>query len=47
VEAGSGVTSFQVGDRVFGYTEGSSGAHAEYRVIREDGRVAAVSANLS
>jgi NADPH:quinone reductase-like Zn-dependent oxidoreductase len=31
VEAiGSGVTSFEVGDRVFGYDERSFGAHAEY-----------------
>ena len=42
VAAGNGVTSFRIGDRVFGYTEGPFGAHAEYLVIREDGRVAAV-----
>ena len=31
VEAvGSEVTSFEVGDRVFGYSEGRFGAHAEY-----------------
>jgi NADPH:quinone reductase-like Zn-dependent oxidoreductase len=31
VEAvGSGVTSFQPGDKVFGYNEGPFGAHAEY-----------------
>ena len=36
VEAvGGGVTSFQVGDRVFGYNEGPFGAHAEYVVIRD------------
>jgi NADPH:quinone reductase-like Zn-dependent oxidoreductase len=46
VGAGSGVTSFQVGDRVFGYTEGPFGAHAEYLVIGEDGRVAAMPTNL-
>ncbi len=28
--AGGGVTSFEVGDRVFGYNEGPFGAHAEY-----------------
>lgn len=42
VAAGNGVTSFQVGDRVFGYTEGPFGAHAEYLVIAEDGRVAVI-----
>ena len=44
VAAGNGVTSFQVGDRVFGYTEGPFGAHAEYLVIGEDGRVAVIPA---
>ena len=34
VEAvGSGVTSFEVGDKVFGYNEGPFGAHAEYLTI--------------
>jgi NADPH:quinone reductase-like Zn-dependent oxidoreductase len=38
VEAvGSGVTSFKVGDKVFGYNEGPFGAHAEYMSIPEDG----------
>src|SRR5258708_4659117 len=47
VGVGRGVTSFQAGDRVFGYTEGPFGAHAEYLVIREDGLVAVMPANLS
>lgn len=48
VEAvGSGVTSFQVGDRVFGYNEGPFGAHAEYLSIPEDGSVATMPANVS
>ena len=43
VEAvGRRVTSFAVGDRVFGYSEGPFGAHAEYLTIREDGSVAAM-----
>ena len=46
VAAGSGVTKFQTGDRVFGYTEGPFGAHAEYLVIGEDGLVAVMPANL-
>jgi len=38
VEAvGSGVTSFKVGDRVVGYSEGSWGAHAEYLSMPADG----------
>ena len=36
VEAvGSSVTSFSVGDRVFGYCEGRFGAHAEYLTVPE------------
>jgi NADPH:quinone reductase-like Zn-dependent oxidoreductase len=45
-EVGRGVTSFRVGDRVFGYTEGPFGAHAEYLVIAGDGRVAAIPVSL-
>ncbi|MFI6515243.1 NAD(P)-dependent alcohol dehydrogenase [Spirillospora sp. NPDC050679] len=41
VEAvGGGVTSFVVGERVFGYNEGARGAHAEYVVVPGDGMVA-------
>ena len=41
VEAvGSSVTSFDVGDRVFGYSEGPFGAHAEYMAIPEHSSVA-------
>jgi NADPH:quinone reductase-like Zn-dependent oxidoreductase len=41
VEAvGKDVTSFQMGDRVFGYNEGKFGAHAEYMTIPEHGWVA-------
>src|SRR5687767_10682219 len=48
VEAvGSRVTSFAVGDRVFGYVEGRFGAHAEYLSIPEDGSVATVPASVS
>jgi NADPH:quinone reductase-like Zn-dependent oxidoreductase len=46
VAAGSGAGTFQVGDRVFGYTEGPFGAHAEYLVIGADGLVAVIPANL-
>ncbi|MGW1777948.1 NAD(P)-dependent alcohol dehydrogenase [Streptomyces sp. NPDC002143] len=41
VEAvGGGVTSFAVGDRVFGYNEGAFGTHAEYLSVPQDGPVA-------
>ncbi len=48
VEAvGTGVTSFEVGDRVFGYNEGRFGAHAEYLSIPEDGPLATIPANVT
>lgn len=48
VEAvGRGVTSFEVGDRVFGFSEGRFGAHAEYLSISEDGPLATMPANLT
>jgi NADPH:quinone reductase-like Zn-dependent oxidoreductase len=48
VEAvGSGVTSFRVGDKVFGYNEGPFGAHAEHLSVPEDGSVAAMPANVT
>jgi NADPH:quinone reductase-like Zn-dependent oxidoreductase len=41
VEAvGGGVTSFVVGDRVFGYNEGAFGTHAEYLSVPHDGAIA-------
>ena len=45
--AGSGVTSFKVGDRVFGYNEGRFGAHAEYLSIAEDASLATMPANVT
>ena len=41
------MTSFSVGDRVFGYVEGSFGAHAQYLTIPEDGSLAAIPADLT
>jgi NADPH:quinone reductase-like Zn-dependent oxidoreductase len=45
--AGHSVTSFSVGDRVFGYVEGPFGAHAQYLTIPEDGSLAAIPADLT
>lgn len=43
VEAvGEGVTSFAVGDRVFGFVDGRPGAHAELVAVPADGLVATV-----
>jgi NADPH:quinone reductase-like Zn-dependent oxidoreductase len=48
VEAiGGGVTSFAVGDEVFGFHEWKFGAHAEYLSIPEGGPVTAMPANLT
>jgi NADPH:quinone reductase-like Zn-dependent oxidoreductase len=50
VEAvGNGVTSFTVGDRVFGFIglSGPFGAHAEYVTVPADGPLATIPANLS
>jgi NADPH:quinone reductase-like Zn-dependent oxidoreductase len=48
VEAkGGSVTSFSVGDRVFGYCEGRFGAHAEYLTVPEHSSVAPMPANVS
>jgi NADPH:quinone reductase-like Zn-dependent oxidoreductase len=44
---GSGVTSFGVGDKVFGYNEGPFGAHAEYLSVSEDGSVTTMPGNVT
>jgi NADPH:quinone reductase-like Zn-dependent oxidoreductase len=44
---GRDVTSFRVGDRVFGYNEGPFGAHAEYLSIPEGGSLATMPANVT
>jgi NADPH:quinone reductase-like Zn-dependent oxidoreductase len=46
-ETGPGVTSFRVGERVFGYNEGAFGTHAEYLAIPEDDPVAPVPDGVS
>jgi len=45
--AGRSVAAFSTGDRVFGYVEGSFGAHAQYLTIPEDGALAAIPADLT
>jgi NADPH:quinone reductase-like Zn-dependent oxidoreductase len=48
VEAvGRAVMSFTAGDRVFGFSEGRFGAHAEYLVMPDDGALAAMPANAT
>jgi NADPH:quinone reductase-like Zn-dependent oxidoreductase len=44
---GRGVTSFEVGDRVFGYNGSSFGAHAEYMVMPKDGLLTTMPASLT
>lgn len=47
VAAGAGVSSFGVGDRVFGFSEDRFGAHAEYLAMPEDGPIATIPAKLT
>jgi NADPH:quinone reductase-like Zn-dependent oxidoreductase len=48
VEAvGSGVRSFEVGDRVFGFSGATFGAHAEFMAIPEAGSIATMPANVT
>jgi len=44
---GRSVTSFAVGDRVFGYDDTVCGAHAEYLTIREHASLARIPASLT
>ena len=48
VEAvGGGVTSFAVGEKLFGFSEGRFGAHAEYLTMPESGSLATMPANVT
>jgi NADPH:quinone reductase-like Zn-dependent oxidoreductase len=42
VAVGDAVTSFRVGDRVFGYDDATFGAHAQYLTVKQDAPVAAI-----
>jgi NADPH:quinone reductase-like Zn-dependent oxidoreductase len=44
---GANVSKFKVGDAVFAFPSFAMGAHAEYRALEEDGRVAFMPRNLS
>jgi NADPH:quinone reductase-like Zn-dependent oxidoreductase len=44
---GKNVTSFKVGDRVFGFNEAKFGGHAEYMTMPENGTLALIPENLS
>ncbi|TDC56682.1 NAD(P)-dependent alcohol dehydrogenase [Jiangella ureilytica] len=46
-EAGAEVTGYAAGDRVFGYSEGPFGAHAEYLAVRADGFLAPIPDGLT
>ncbi len=48
VEAvGGGVTAFKIGERVFGYSEGRFGCHAELLTVPVNGSIASIPANLT
>lgn len=46
-DVGADVTSFTVGDRVFGYNEGPFGCHAQYLTIRASASVATIPSDVS
>ena len=44
---GAGVTAFEPGDRVFGFSEDRFGAHARYLTMPADGAIATMPADMS
>ena len=44
---GRGVTAFEIGDRVFGFSEDRFGAHAEYLTMPQDGPIVMIPPDLS
>jgi NADPH:quinone reductase-like Zn-dependent oxidoreductase len=46
-EVGKEVTGFKIGDKVFGYNDGTFGGHAEYLTIAENKAIAMIPDNLT
>lgn len=47
IEIGKNVTNFKIGDRVYGYTTDTLGAHAEYICLSDDSAIAIIPENIS
>jgi len=47
IEIGKNVTNFKIGDRVYGYTTDTLGAHAEYICLPDDSAVTIIPENIS
>ncbi len=47
IETGKNVTRFTIGDRVYGYTPDSLGAHAEYICLPENSSISGIPENIS
>jgi len=43
---GKNVTSFKIGDRVFGYNDATFGAHAEYVIVKEDSAISTIPSDI-
>ena len=46
-EIGKNVSSFKVGDKVFGFDDSSSGSHAQYMTILEDKALTTIPSNIT
>lgn len=43
---GKHVTSFKIGDRVFGFNDATFGAHAEYMIVKEDSAMSTIPSDI-
>lgn len=43
---GKNVTSFKIGDRVFGFNDATFGAHAEYMIVKEDSAMSTIPSDI-